>query len=144
MPNTSYTLTLTCIFVRMQKSKDFQDTLTHLKCDVLLVFGKDDPWCKPAFGKKMLEALSMRDDGLVSRYIELENVGHCPNHEAPQAVSRVIGGWIDASDRSREALDLVHASLKVTTEEWAEIVMHEKEADEIPLSLLDRIATTFV
>jgi hypothetical protein len=115
-----------------------------LKCDVLLVFGKDDPWCKPAFGKKMLEALSTRQDGFVSRYIELENVGHCPNHEAPQAVSKVVSMWVDASDRRREVLDLVHSSTKVTAEEWAEIVMHEKEASEIPLSLLDRIATTFV
>lgn len=116
----------------------------HVKCDVLLVFGRDDPWCKPAFGKKMLEALSRRDNGLVSRYIELENVGHCPNHESPQAVSKVISAWVDAPDRRKDVLQLVDPSIRITSEEWGEVVMHEKEASEIPLSLLDRIATTFV
>lgn len=125
-------------------SKDFQDTLLQLQCDVLLVFGKDDPWCKPAFGKKMLQALSERNNQYVSRYVELENVGHCPNHEAPQAVAKVVSAWVNASDRRKDSLTLVDESSKVTAEEWAEIVMHEKEASEIPLSLLDRIATTFV
>jgi hypothetical protein len=132
------------VFLLVQNAKDFQGTLTHLKCDVLLVFGKEDPWCKPAFGKKMLEALSTRQDGHVSRYVELENVGHCPNHEAPQAVSKLVSVWVDASDRRREALDLVHPTSRVTTEDWAEVLMYEKEASEIPLSLLDRIATTIV
>lgn len=115
-----------------------------MQCDVLLVFGKDDPWCKPAFGKKMLEALSKRENGQVSRYIEMDNVGHCPNHEAPQAVSKIVSAWVNASDRRREELELVDPSTRVTSEEWAEIVIREKEADEIPLSLMDRIATTFV
>ena len=92
----------------------------------------------------MLESLSKRNNGAVSRYVELEKVGHCPNHEAPQAVSKVLSAWVNASDRRREELELVDTSTKVTAEAWAEIVMHEKEASEISLSLLDRIATTFV
>ena len=35
----------------------FQYCLSKVSCDVLLVFGKDDPWCKPAFAKKMMNAL---------------------------------------------------------------------------------------
>lgn len=92
----------------------------------------------------MLEALSTRSNGPVSRYVELENVGHCPNHESPQAVASLVSTWVNASDRQKKHLQLVDTSSQVTAEEWAEVIMQEKEASEIPLSLLDRIATTFV
>ena len=117
-----------------------------MECDVLLMFGKDDPWCKPAFGKKMLEALSKRNHARkpVSRYIELENVGHCPNHEAPQSVGKVVSAWVRASNRQKENLQLVDEFNQVIKEEWAEIVMQEKDATEIPLNLVDRLATKFI
>jgi type I restriction-modification system DNA methylase subunit len=111
------------------------------------MFGKDDPWCKPAFGKKMLEALSKRDHAHkpVSRYIELENVmGHCLNHEARQSVGKVVSAWVRASDCQKENLKLVDESNHVIREEWAEIVMQEKDAKDIPLSLVDRLATKFI
>mmetsp|Transcript_29633 Transcript_29633/g.42024 ORF Transcript_29633/g.42024 Transcript_29633/m.42024 type:complete len:139 (-) Transcript_29633:345-761(-) len=34
------------------ESQDFFKNLLHVKCDVLLIFGEQDPWCKPAFAKK--------------------------------------------------------------------------------------------
>jgi hypothetical protein len=110
------------------------------------MFGRDDPWCKPAFGKKMLEALSRRDHarGLVARYIELENVGHCPNHESPRSVGKVVSAWVRATDRHKENLKLVDESNHVIKEEWAEIVMQEKDANDIPLSFVDRLATKFI
>lgn len=127
-------------------SKDFNDNLAELECDVLLVFGKDDPWCKPAFGKRMLEVLSKRDNANkpVSRYVELENVGHCPNHEAPQAVAKIVSAWVQAHDRQKENLKLVDDTNQVFYEEWGEIVLKEKGAEDIPVSLLDRLATKFI
>lgn len=94
----------------------------------------------------MLEALSKRDHAHkpVSRYIELENVGHCPNHEAPQSVGKVVCAWVRAADRQKENLKLVDESNHVIKEEWAEIVMQEKDAKDIPLSLVDRLATKFI
>lgn len=73
---------------------DYYDCLEQIKCDVLLVFGRDDPWCKPAFAKRMLQSLQKRDlcsSGVLSqRFVELSNVGHCPNHEAPKATAFVL------------------------------------------------------
>ena len=89
---------------------DFYDCLKNVSCDVLLAFGKDDPWCKPVFAKSMLSALEEREQSIIQdeynsnsnrdnhnvagddfpapihnlpvhRYVEITNTGHCPNHE---------------------------------------------------------------
>lgn len=123
---------------------NFQDCLARLQCDVLLVFGKDDPWCKPAFAKKMLQALAMREPNRVHRYIEVENCGHCPNHEAPQAVAKVVNSWVNAEDRSEKMLSLVNADKEIFSEPWGETVVRERKEDDIQLSWLDQLAITFV
>jgi len=41
----------------------------------------------------MLTSLSTRPD-TSQRYVELSHVGHCPNHEAPQAVARILHRWV--------------------------------------------------
>jgi hypothetical protein len=64
---------------------NFYDCLGALQCDVLLCFGRDDPWCKPAFAKRMLNRLQERkcsmdetdQRSITQRYVELSNVGHC-------------------------------------------------------------------
>ena len=56
---------------QQEEKGDFQACLSRLNCDVLLMFGRDDPWCKPAFAKKMLNALSQRTGNNVHRYVEL-------------------------------------------------------------------------
>ena len=81
---------------------NFHQCLSNLECDVLLLFGRDDPWCKPAFARKMLQDLNQRrpdhtDSKYIHRYVELSNVGHCPNHEAPTAVAKVLSAWLDAA-----------------------------------------------
>ena len=122
---------------------DFEQCLSSLQCDVLLIFGKDDPWCKPAFAKKMLLALDNREPTKVHRYIEFENVGHCPNHEAPQAVAKVFGSWAEAENRNEDHLTLVNGR-EVIHEPWGDVAMSEKKQEDIPLSFLDKVATTFV
>jgi pimeloyl-ACP methyl ester carboxylesterase len=122
-------------------AKNFYQALAQVDCDVLLIFGKEDPWCKPAFAKRMLQALAKHPSSC-SRYLELSNVGHCPNHEAPQAVAKAVSGWI--KDENRRGLELVHGSQEVFTEEWGQVCMRELRAHEIRESLLDRLAATFV
>ncbi len=54
--------------------KGFYDNLAKIECDVLLLFGSEDPWCTPAFAKRMFQSLIVRDDHPskpVHRYIDL-------------------------------------------------------------------------
>lgn len=60
-----------------------------------------------------------------------ENVGHCPNHEAPQAVARVASSWIEAKDRRRDQLQLVMNDKEVIHEPWGEIVVRETDENGI-------------
>lgn len=112
----------------------FTSMLSKVQCDVLLIFGQCDPWCKPVFGRLMMRTLQKRIKCTASqRYIELSNVGHCPNHEAPQAVARLLQRWISSLERA--SLVLVKDVAKdnndsLTVESWgivkAEEVNHEK------------------
>jgi hypothetical protein len=162
----------------------FQECLSYLQCDVLLVFGKDDPWCKPALAKKMLSSLDRRKQHSTSsssllsslnittvhhRYVEITNAGHCPNHEAPQAVGYIVKSWVNALNRSKDCLSFVGGNAMATTttatvstaelvsssnqrrqpslvfqEDWGETALTEREADDIKLGLIDRLATLIV
>jgi pimeloyl-ACP methyl ester carboxylesterase len=122
----------------------FDACLESLECDVLLLFGGDDPWCKPAFAKRMLKSLSKRPDKNIHRYIELSNVGHCPNHEAPTAVARVLQPWLQATNRRPDQLSLLQADTEVVHESWGQTLARERGESEILLSTMDRLATTFV
>jgi len=134
---------------------NFQECLSRLHCDVLLIFGKDDPWCTPAFAKKMLQALEKEDDGQrstvggnpnkrVHRYVEVEHCGHCPNHEAPQAVGKVVMAWIGAKDRTKDHLTLLEPNGERFIEPWGEIIARERQESDITLNWIDWLATTFV
>lgn len=146
---------------------DFGAMLESLECDVLILFGRDDPWCTPAFGRRMARKLASRlsapqassqeaecnqDKKFVHRYVELDNVGHCPNHEAPQAVAKVLGRWVAASSdsqnsRSKAYLKLVHDEEDaVTIEPWGEVIIHEIEEAEVlaEQSFIDKMLTRMV
>jgi len=128
-------------------SGDFYDCLKHVSCNVLLVFGKDDPWCKPAFARSMLLSLEERktklrtssnDDGVpVHCYYEISDVGHCPNHEAPKAVSHLLNEWIAGrgSDSTSRTTD------RSFSEEWGETLVRERSRDDIRVGWVDRIVT---
>ncbi|EEC42901.1 predicted protein [Phaeodactylum tricornutum CCAP 1055/1] len=132
-----------------KKINAFDEALSRLECDVLLCFGADDPWCKPAFAARMLRALGQRPTGKVQRYVELSSVGHCPNHEAPNAVAYVLLPWLLSSNAQRQQIALVPAPLsedKRTSvrETWGVTELTERQADDISLSLVDRLAVLFV
>lgn len=92
----------------------------------------------------MLQALDQRKPGKVHRYVEVENCGHCPNHEAPQAISSVVTAWVGADDRSTSKLSLLSSERDVFQEAWGETATKERNAEDIPIGFIDRLATTFV
>lgn len=136
---------------------NFQDCLSQVACDVFLVYGQDDPWCKPAFAKNMLKALEERrkDFSAVHRYVEISNAGHCPNHEAPQAVGHLVHSWVGAKDRSKEQLSLIGTTASTTSrqqqqhhktfrEEWGEHSIFEYDREDIKLGWVDKFVTSFM
>jgi pimeloyl-ACP methyl ester carboxylesterase len=128
-----------------QATNNFYDCLRALQCDVLLVFGRDDPWCKPAFAKRMLEQLQRRSVAVASRYIELTKVGHCPNHEAPKATALVLTEWLTAEcSKSRKQCPLLSGTKLAVAEDWGVTVLEELSSDQIPLGLIEKLAVTFI
>ena len=75
---------------------------------------------------------------------KIENCGHCPNHEAPTAVAQIVNRWIGSKDRSRNMLSLLDGEKQIIEEPWATTHVSEVSEDNISLSLMDKIITTFV
>ncbi len=143
---------------------DFYDCLKNVSCDVLLVFGKDDPWCKPSFARNMLLALEERTTGhninvnhQHHRYIEITNAGHCPNHEAPKAVGHLVNQWVNCGEKDRSSEDFslqqatdtstgqhAHRMPLTFVEEWGEMVVRERQRDEIEVGWVDKIVTSLL
>ena len=122
---------------------DFDACLRALDCDTLLLFGEDDPWCKPAFGRRMLQSLSQRGNSRMQRYVGLSQVGHCPNHEAPKAVAQVVTSWLKTvEDGSPFPFD---GDRQLAVQEaWGETVIRGRSESDIPASLSDRLVTSFM
>ena len=76
------------------------------------------------------------------RYVSLLNSGHCPNHEAPTAVARVMSPWILSQDRSN--VQLVSDSNAIIEEPWStDISAHEVTIEESNnMGIMDRIVST--
>ena len=121
--------------------------------DVLLLFGSDDPWCTQAVGKRMHVTLDKRrsDEArrttastAAHRFVTLDNVGHCPNHEAPTAVARVLLPWLNANDSDQRRV-VPLGSQTLIKEPWAEVFIREVSIDESrSLGLVDRVVSTMV
>eukprot|EP00751_Fragilariopsis_kerguelensis_P004917 CAMPEP_0170794572 /NCGR_PEP_ID=MMETSP0733-20121128/23491_1 /TAXON_ID=186038 /ORGANISM="Fragilariopsis kerguelensis, Strain L26-C5" /LENGTH=639 /DNA_ID=CAMNT_0011144061 /DNA_START=218 /DNA_END=2137 /DNA_ORIENTATION=+ len=156
---------------------DFYDCLTNVSCDVLLVFGTDDPWCQPCLARSMLVALNERreegtrtttdirhsshnknNDGRhsqshtrprtpVHRYVEISHAGHCPHHEAPQAVGHLVNQWVTVD--TTLSLTQPHARAQPQSrlsfvEAWGETIVQERQMEDIPLDWFDKIVTYIV
>jgi len=128
---------------------DFYSTLGKLPVDVLLLFGEADTWCTPAVAKRMHITLASRSDttsspavAVAQRYVSILNSGHCPNHEAPTAVARVMLPWINSQDRSN--VQLVSDSNAIIEEPWStDISAHEVTIEESNnMGIMDRIVST--
>ena len=57
---------------------------------VALVYGAEDPWVVPLWGQRLKRAVPH------ATYYEVSPCGHCPHHEAPEVVNRLITGWVAA------------------------------------------------
>mmetsp|Transcript_25935 Transcript_25935/g.62278 ORF Transcript_25935/g.62278 Transcript_25935/m.62278 type:complete len:469 (+) Transcript_25935:295-1701(+) len=140
---------------------DFYDSLRSLPIDVLLLFGSDDPWCTPAIAKRMHTAIhGRRANAAAGRYVSLENAGHCPNHEAPASVARVLSRWIGAlpsSSSSRSATKdedgwtrsnvplISSGDAEVVCEPWGAFLVREVSIDESrDLGIIDRVVSSMV
>ena len=132
----------------------FYDALEQLQeVDVLLLFGADDPWCTQAVGKRMHVTLDKRkSDGArttvsttaAHRFVTLDNVGHCPNHEAPTAVARVLLPWLNANDSDQRRV-VPLGSQTLIKEPWGEVFIREVSiAESNSLGLVDRVVSTMV
>lgn len=63
-----------------------------------LVYGKDDPWIVPYWAQRAIKGLRGR-----AAYLEIEGSGHCPHHESPLAVNKIITAWVSLIEAEREA-----------------------------------------
>jgi len=141
------------------KPADFYTLLASVQCNVLLLFGSRDPWCTPSFAKRMYQTLASssrrnKQQQQQQRYIELQNIGHCPNHEAPVAVSRTLHRWISSSSSSGDGTTTDVVKLVDNEEDcdviqevsWGgqSILKEVKEQDIGDASLLDKIMTSMV
>lgn len=130
-------------------ARDFYSNLSKVQCDVLLLFGADDPWCTPSFAKRMHSILAERDgtiSGTVNsptqRYIELANAAHCPNHEAPNAVGDIVTKWCSATHRNSQELCLVQDHSQTYKEDWG--LISSREVSDTTLTLMERLVTKLV
>lgn len=125
----------------LKQEGTFSDLISKVKCDVLLLFGDDDTWCKPAYAKHMMKILSQRESAssLNQRYFALTNTGHCPNHEAPQAVAHAISRWVASEKRDTQNLQIVNGPA-TWREKWGSVEMREVEENEFDnLTLSDKL-----
>jgi len=74
----------------------------------------------------------------------LRNAGHCPNHEAPTATAAIVNRWLEADEGARCVIKLVEGNTEEFKEEWGMNYIREIGADEISMSIFDRIITKFV
>ena len=133
----------------------FYDALEQLQeVDVLLLFGANDPWCTEAVGKRMHVTLDKQKSEearrtavsttAAHRFVTLDNVGHCPNHEAPTAVARVLLPWLNANDSDQRRV-VPLASQTLIKEPWGEVFIREVSiAESNSLGLVDRVVSTMV
>jgi pimeloyl-ACP methyl ester carboxylesterase len=65
-----------------------EDLLPQLTCPAIAIWGAADPWEPIDLGRKLMNVVT------VNEFIELANVGHCPQDEAPELVNPILQKWI--------------------------------------------------
>jgi len=71
-----------------------------------LCYGKEDPWIVPLWGHRAKRTLP------TAEYWEITPAGHCPHHEAPEAVNLLLQDWILRMENGEEAPDLSQGETK--------------------------------
>ncbi|KXZ47460.1 hypothetical protein GPECTOR_35g898 [Gonium pectorale] len=83
----------TSIVLSPKAALSFDELLDRLRCPVLLLYGREDPWVRPLWGQRLKRRLP------AATYLELSPAGHCPHHEAPAAVNRALRAWVAAQEQ---------------------------------------------
>jgi pimeloyl-ACP methyl ester carboxylesterase len=80
-------------FTRYSQGSIPEDLLPRLSCPTILLWGTKDPWEDIELGRKLGEFST------VEKFIPLENVGHCPQDEAPEIVNPILLNWLQEKAR---------------------------------------------
>jgi len=65
-----------------------EDLIPLLKRPLIILWGDKDPWEPIELGR------SLANYPIVEKFIPLENVGHCPQDEAPELVNPLLLEWV--------------------------------------------------
>jgi pimeloyl-ACP methyl ester carboxylesterase len=65
-----------------------EDLLPQLSCPTIAIWGAADPWEPISLGRKLMDVPT------VDEFVEIPDVGHCPQDEAPELVNPVLSNWI--------------------------------------------------
>ena len=82
----------------------------------------------------------------IHKLVELDNVGHCPNHEAPKAVAYALHRWLGGNDDGKydDDDDDRFMNEDITFyEEWGDITMKEIY-DYDDMGVLDEFLASFL
>ncbi len=71
-----------------------EDLLPQLSCPAIAIWGAADPWEPIALGRELMDVPT------VNEFIEIPDVGHCPQDEAPELVNPVLSNWIGNLSKS--------------------------------------------
>ena len=69
-----------------------EDLLPLLSCPAIAIWGAADPWEPIALGRELMDVPTVKE------FVELPNVGHCPQDEAPELVNPILTNWIAKFD----------------------------------------------
>ncbi|KAI4384649.1 hypothetical protein MLD38_002770 [Melastoma candidum] len=88
-----------------QGELSFGDSLSMCKINnvpICLVYGKEDPWVKPIWGRQIKRQIPE------APYYEISPAGHCPHDEVPEVVNHLLRGWIkNLESRGSASLPLI-------------------------------------
>jgi pimeloyl-ACP methyl ester carboxylesterase len=76
-------------FVRYSQGPLPEDLLPELPCPAWIIWGENDPWEPVAMGRQLANYPA------VQAMVELPNVGHCPQDEAPEQVNPLVLEWLE-------------------------------------------------
>ena len=76
-------------FTRYSQGPLPEDLLPKLRCPVIFLWGAEDPWEPLELGRNLAKFPVVED------FIVLEQIGHCPQDEAPEIVNNYLHQWIE-------------------------------------------------
>ncbi len=69
-----------------------EDLLPQLSCPAIAIWGAADPWEPIDLGRELMNVPTVRE------FVEIPDVGHCPQDEAPELVNPILLQWIATTD----------------------------------------------